>query len=80
MHRLDRPAAFDQPRSEPVEQLRVAGLLTHGAEVIGRPDDALAEMMLPEAVDEHPRQQADRPPVSTIRRASSSRPLLAFRG
>ena len=55
----------------------MAGLLAHGAEVVGRLHQALAEMMLPEPVDHHPGQRADWPRGSTIRRASSSRPLPA---
>ena len=55
-------ALSDQPRptqlgGQPVEQLGMARLSPHGAEVIGRLDDPFAEMMLPEPVDQHARQQ-----------------------
>ena len=35
----------------------MAWLLPHGTEVVDRPDDSLAEVMLPETVDEHARHQ-----------------------
>ena len=57
MHRLERPAPGDQLAGQPVEQLGMAGFLAHGAEVVGRLDDPFAEMVLPDPVDQHARQE-----------------------
>src|SRR5262249_4955330 len=49
---LETPAALDQFDGQPIEQLRMRGGIAHCAEVAGRGDDAGAEMMLPQAIDE----------------------------
>ena len=51
---LELPAVLDQVGGEPVEQLRVRRPLALGAEIVGRGDNAPAEMVLPEAVDDDP--------------------------
>ena len=40
---------------EPVEQLRMRGRRAQLAKVVRRADDAAAEVMLPDAIDDHPR-------------------------
>src|SRR5262249_8449484 len=47
----------DELRGEPVEQFWVRRLLAELAEVVGRGDDAAAEMVLPKAVDDHAGRQ-----------------------
>ena len=49
---FDPPAAFDEIGGEPVEQFGVAGGFAVGAEVAGGADEASAEMVLPDAVDQ----------------------------
>ena len=44
----------DQLVGEIIEQFRMAGVAAVDAEVVGRLDDALAEVILPDAVDQHP--------------------------
>ena len=60
MQRLEPPAVRDIPRGQPVEQLRVRGRAAVEAEIAGRGDDPLAEVVVPEAVDHDPRRQGVR--------------------
>ena len=57
VHLLDAPAAVHELDRQPVEQLRMRRLLAHLAEVIERRHDAAAEMMMPDAIDDHARGQ-----------------------
>ena len=57
MQALDRPAAGDEFRRQPVEQLGVAGRLASDAEVGRRRHDSPAEMVLPDPVGHHPGRQ-----------------------
>ena len=57
MQRLQFPAATDQFAREIVEQFRMRWRAALDAEVIDRRDDALPEMLLPDAVHDHPREQ-----------------------
>lgn len=50
MHLLERPAAPDELAREPVEELRVRGRAALRAERVRRLDNALAEVMHPNAV------------------------------
>ena len=49
---LERPAVFDQFDGQPVEQFRVRRGFAVGAEVVGRGDEAAAEVMLPKPIDD----------------------------
>ena len=55
--RLDRPATADEVGGEPVEQFRMRRGAAADAEVVGRGDEAAAEVMLPDPVDHHPRRE-----------------------
>ena len=55
---LEPPAAADELACQPFEQLGMVGTVARCAEVVGRAHQALAEMVLPEPVDNHSRQQA----------------------
>src|SRR5207245_800761 len=57
MQRLEAPAAADELVSQPVEQFGMAGGITEPAQVAGRGDEAAAKMLLPDAVDDHPRRE-----------------------
>src|SRR6266851_1069380 len=57
MQRLHLPAALDELYGQPVEQLGMRGSGTEMAEVVGCGDDALAEVALPDAVDENAGRQ-----------------------
>ena len=57
MHRLDVPAGADELGRQPVEQLGVRRRLALDAEVLGRLDQARAEMVLPDPVDGHAGRQ-----------------------
>ena len=57
MQGLDAPAFGHELRCQPVEQLRVAGLLAQGAEIAHAGHDAFAEMMRPNAVHHHAGQE-----------------------
>ena len=50
VHVLQRPAARREFAGEPVEQLGMRRLVAAEAEVAGRGDEALAEVMMPEAI------------------------------
>ena len=60
VQRLEPPAVFDQLQRQPVEQLRMRGQLALQTEIVGRIHNAAAEMMLPQAVGHHPREQVPR--------------------
>ena len=51
---------------QPVEQFGMRRPLAHDAEIAGRADDALAEMVVPDAVHHHARGSADSPDRSAI--------------
>src|SRR5215472_13761157 len=55
MHGLDAPAALHKFDREPVEQLGMRGRTPRLAEIVERLDEPCPEMMLPDAVDHHPR-------------------------
>ena len=69
-NRLSVQPCWTRSRGQPVEQLGMRRGLALLAEIAGRGDDSAAEVMLPEAVDDHPRGQ--RPGPSTRCRSSSS--------
>src|SRR6185295_13001212 len=55
---LERPVGVvDEPIGEPVQEFRVSGCGTHEAEVAGGADEADAEVLLPDAVDDDARGQ-----------------------
>src|ERR1043166_6639518 len=53
VHFLDAPTVFDEVMGQPVEQFGMSWPLPHLAEIVGRGDEALAEMPLPDAIDHH---------------------------
>ena len=57
MERLEPPAVRDVPAGQPVEQLGMRRRAAVEAEVAGRGDDPLAEVVVPDPVDHHPRRQ-----------------------
>ena len=54
VYRLDVPAGIDEGRRQPVEQLRMARILSLHSEVVGRLDQTRTEVHLPEAVHGDP--------------------------
>ena len=86
VQRFEPPAAFDQLASQPIEQLGIHRPLALAAKIVRRADDCLAEMVLPEAIDDHPGQQRTGTPLDvdnpTGQRgaAASSRPKDRRRG
>ncbi len=57
MERLEPPAVFHERCGQPVEQLRVAGTVSLGAEVVHRLHQSQAEVLGPDPIDEHPRRK-----------------------
>src|SRR5436309_3439174 len=57
MQLLERPPAGHEPRGEVIEQFRMRGPLAEQSKVARRADQAAAEVMLPDAVHEHPSRQ-----------------------
>ena len=55
MQRLQAPAIFLQPRCQVIEQFRVRGGFAVHAEIAGRPDDAVAKVIMPDAIGQHAR-------------------------
>ena len=55
MEFFQRPAVLDEGRGEPIEQLRVRGLVADHAEIARRARERLAEVVLPDAVHEDAR-------------------------
>ena len=51
MNCLNGPPTFDETGSEIIEQFGIRRLLTAQAKVVWRRDEALSEMMLPNAID-----------------------------
>ena len=76
MHRLDRPSRFDEPGGEPVEQGRVCRPLAALAEVVGRANETLAEVVLPDPIDHDARGERVVGPRQPIRELAAGR----FRG
>ncbi len=54
---LDVPTRPDELDGQPVQQFRVGRRRALGAEVLHRADDAVAELLVPEAVDVDPGRQ-----------------------
>ena len=54
---LDGPAVVHEPGCQPVQQLGMRGLVTHHAEVARSSHQAFSEVMLPDAIHDHPRGQ-----------------------
>ena len=57
MHGFHGPAAVHEHPGQVVEEFRVTWRLAELAEVAGRPDDAFAEVLLPQAIDHHAGRQ-----------------------
>ena len=80
VERLDAPPLADEFGREPVEQLRMGWGHARTAEVVRGGDDPVAEVLLPDPVDEDPRGQGMIGPGEPARegepppRAGSSRP------
>ena len=53
---LDRPAVADEAVGEVIEQFRMRRRLAEHAEVIDRRDDAAAEQVMPDAIDDDTRR------------------------
>ena len=53
MEFLELPVLGDELARQPVEQVRVRGALAVEAKVVRRADDAAAEMVVPDAVNQH---------------------------
>ena len=51
MHLLDAPASLHELPGEPVEKILMESAAAVPAKVAGRPHQALAEMVLPDAVE-----------------------------
>ena len=52
MHPFDRPTVFDEVGRQEVEQLRMSRLGAFGAEVVRVGGDPVAEVVLPNAIDD----------------------------
>src|SRR6185437_2565248 len=57
MEMLEPPAVLDQFGGQPVEQFGMRGPTAVEAEIVGRIDQTDAEMIMPQAIDDHPREQ-----------------------
>ena len=57
MQLLERPALLDKPIRQPIEQFRMRRLFAHPTEIAGRANQALSEMVLPDAVDDDSSRQ-----------------------
>ena len=53
MHRLEPESVVSELRCQPVEQLWVAGAAAVEAKVVRCLDDAGAEMMMPQSINQH---------------------------
>ena len=54
---LEAPATVDQLSRQPVENVWVRGLLSRKTKIVRRTHQALAHIVLPDAIDDHPRRQ-----------------------
>ncbi len=57
MQMFETPAVLDQLGGQPVEQFGMRGAAAVEAEVVGRIDQAHAEVIMPQPIDDHPREQ-----------------------
>ena len=61
LNRFQMPAIGDELGGEPIEQFGMRRVAAHRAEIVRRGDDALAEVILPEAIDDDAgRERIDR--------------------
>ena len=54
MERLDGPAVFDEAAREPVEKVRMCGLVAANAKVAWSANDRVGEVVFPDSVDDDP--------------------------
>ena len=78
MDRLEPPPLADQLGGEIIEQFGVAGTLALGPEVAGGGDQPSAEVVLPEAVDDHPGQEVARAGVDVGQPVGQARPAVGL--
>ena len=57
MHGFHAPPLANELRGQPVQQLRVRRRRTHPSEIVGCLHNSFSKMMLPDAIDHHPRGQ-----------------------
>ena len=57
MHLLDAPAVVDKIASQIIQQFGMGGMRAHASEVAWRGDDAVSEMIMPDAIHHHARRQ-----------------------
>src|SRR6185503_7898098 len=50
---LDAPAVLDEFSRKPIQEFRMCGAIALDAEFAGCADDAFAEMIVPDAIDDH---------------------------
>src|SRR5262249_40626313 len=77
--RLELPTVLDEFASEVVEQFGMRGRFALRAEVVRRADEALAEVVLPESVHDHTREQVPRTALA-VRHPVRERDARRFRG
>ena len=53
MHCFERPAGLHEPAGEEIEQFGMCGKLAGAAVIVGSADDALGEVILPDAVGDY---------------------------
>ena len=79
MHRLKAPAAVDKAPCQPVKQSGMRRATAEFAKIARRPDDAAAEVAVPQAIHHHTRGERVVPagdPLSQRHSPAASRPAL----
>ena len=82
LNRFDMPTIGHELRGQPIQQLRMRRVSPHRAKIVRRRHNALAEMILPQPIDNHPRRQrviVTRQPFGQ-RRSAAGRIRLASGG
>ena len=80
MQFLDRPAALHELDGQPIEQLGMRRPCAAVAEIVRRRDEARAEMLLPDAVDDDPRGPRVVGRSDPVRQRADRRPVVLSRG
>src|SRR5688572_2701519 len=79
---LRRPALFNEPRREEIQQLRMRRFLAEPPKVIDRGDESASEQVMPDAIDQHARRERIRRARDVVRQfePAAELRLVAARG
>ena len=77
VNRLQPPASADEFSGQPIEEFLIGGPVPDAAEIIAGFDQSDTEVVLPETVDDHPRQQGSSPLVNVREPSREALPAIS---